>query len=73
MNEKELEALLEPCPVFLATGNTYPHRETLQSWGWFWDQHRKAWVCEGERDATDMRVRAIKALPGVEVSIEEAR
>lgn len=55
---------------FIATGNTYRHREELCSLAWHWDQARGAWVNENEDTADDMCIAAVIALPGVKVTCE---
>ena len=42
-----------------ATGRTYPIREDLQSWGFFWNQQLGAWVREGA-DENDVGFFQIK-------------
>ena len=57
---------------YVATGDTYPHRDELTSWGWHWNASRKAWVEESGSDPDDICIEAIRHLPGVVVT-EEAR
>ena len=63
-----------------ATGNTYPYREDLQSWGFLWRPNEKAWIREG-CDSEDARLFNLFARgnnteglpakwPGVFISVE---
>ena len=45
----------------IATGQTYPVREDLQSWGFFWRESDKAWVREGA-DEHDTEFFQLKVL-----------
>jgi hypothetical protein len=56
---------------FVATGDTYPHRETLTSWAWHWDPDRKAWIEDNGSEEDELCIVAIKNLPGVTVTVEE--
>ena len=65
-----------------ATGNTYPVKDDLQSWAFFWKPEEKAWVrecCDGdmERRLFENKVKGKAGLinwPGVVLTfIEEPR
>lgn len=64
------ENLMGTPPRYVATGNTYPHRETFISWGWHWDQDRRAWIEDNGTAAGEPGILAIKDLPGVTVTSE---
>lgn len=53
--------------TFIATGETYNHRETLASWAWHWDKIRSAWIEDNHSQPDDRCILAIKELPGVRV------
>lgn len=55
---------------YVATGNTYPHREIFTSWAWHWDPKRRAWIEDNGSYVSDLAVRVIKDLPGVVVTEE---
>ena len=56
---------------FVATGDTYPHRETFTGWAWHWDVKRRAWIEDNGSNADDPCILAIKDLPGVHVAEED--
>ncbi len=56
---------------FVATGDTYPHRELFTSWAWHWDADRRAWIEDNGSFIGDIGVQVIKDLPGVTVAIED--
>ncbi len=56
---------------YVATGDTYPHRETFTSWAWHWNPERKAWIEDNGCEPDDFCIQAIKKLPGVHVRREE--
>lgn len=56
---------------FVATGNTYPHRELFTSWAWHWDVLRRAWIENNGSFIGDIGVQVIMDLPGVDVSVED--
>lgn len=56
---------------YVATGNTYPHREYLTSWGWYYDSNRRAWIEENGSDSDEPCIEMIRAIPGVTVTSEE--
>ena len=37
---------LTDCYPVIATGNTYPVREDMQNWAFFWDVEKRAWINE---------------------------
>lgn len=53
--------------IFIATGDTYPHRELFQSWAWHWDGKRGAWVEDNLSKRNDLCIMVIRDLPGVSV------
>jgi hypothetical protein len=55
---------------FVATGNTYPHRETLASWAWHWNAGKKAWINENEVSADNPCIAAIADIPDITVTCE---
>ncbi len=55
---------------FVATGDTYPHREVFTSCAWHWNPERKAWIEDNGSDESDIVIQAIMDLPGVKVAIE---
>ena len=56
---------------FVATGDTYPHRELFTSWAWHWDQGLRAWIEDNGSYISDIGVQVIKDLPGVIVKEED--
>ncbi len=56
---------------FVATGNTYPHREEFASCAWHWDAERRAWIEDNGSDESDLVIQAIMDLPGVDVAVED--
>ena len=67
-NALDAAALLgTPRLRFVATGNTYAHRETLTSWGWYWNAKRRTWINENETSADELCIAIIRDLPGVTV------
>lgn len=61
---------LEQRRRYVATGNTYPHREKLASWAWHWVPERKAWIEDNGSESDDWCIRVIRDLPGVTVRDE---
>lgn len=55
---------------FIASGNTYPHRTRLTSWGWHWDDVRKVWMEDNGSSPDELCIQAIKKLIGV-IVVEE--
>lgn len=51
--------------IYVATGNTYQHRELLTSWAWHWDQSRKAWVEDNGSDDDEPCITEIQSLDGI--------
>ena len=68
MSELGFEDLMMPTITFAARGNTYVHKDELQSWGWFWCQKNRCWLYEGGVSEDDLCVKAIKKLNGVRVT-----
>ncbi len=68
--DEEYEALMGKPMRHVATGNTYPYRETFVSWAWHWDADRRAWIEDNGTDADEPGILAIKDLPGVKVVAE---
>lgn len=60
----------KPLLRFIAKGNTYPHRNILSSWAWYWDEERCVWVNENEVSGDDCCIQIIANLPGIEVTCE---
>jgi len=59
---------------FIATGNTYPHRERFMSWGWYWVASRGAWETDpGAWEDDDGPIKWANSLPGVTVRKERVR
>ncbi len=56
---------------FVATGDTYSHRELFTSWAWHWDADRRAWIEDNGSFISDIGVQVIMDLPGVEVAVED--
>lgn len=56
---------------YVATGNTYPHRELFASWAWHWDTKRRAWIEDNGTTEDERGIVVIKDLPGVVVRVEE--
>ena len=64
----EADDLLDSRPTsWVAYGNTYPHRETLTSWAWYWDAEHRCWRADHITDEDDPCLLAIQDLPGVTV------
>lgn len=63
LDDLDFETLREPTPVWLASGNTFPHKEGFTSWGWHWDGYY--WRIEAE--ANDPSLLWAERLPGVVV------
>ena len=55
---------------YIATGNTYPHRETFRNCAWHWDDVRIAWVEDNGSEPDELCIRVISDLPGVKVVVE---
>lgn len=55
---------------FVATGDTYPHRELFTSWAWHWNADRRAWIEDNNSGIMEDCIQIFKDLPGVTV-IEE--
>ena len=55
---------------YVATGHTYPYRETFTSWAWHWDARRRAWIEDNGSEPDELCIQAIKKLPGVTVVAE---
>ncbi|KKN57169.1 hypothetical protein LCGC14_0564970 [marine sediment metagenome] len=62
--------LLHENAVYVATGNTYPHRELFQSWAWYWDASRKAWIEDNGSLPDEVCIGVFRDIPGVIVSID---
>jgi len=58
-------------PRYVATGDTYQHREEFTSWGWHWDSKRRVWIEDNGSDPDEICILAIRNLPGVVVTEEE--
>lgn len=56
---------------FVATGDTYQHREFFISWAWHWDAERKAWIEDNGSFIMEECIQIFKDLPGVVVTEEE--
>ena len=56
---------------YVATGDTYPHRDTFESWAWHWDAGRRAWIEENNSDEDELCIVVIRRLPGVVVAVED--
>ena len=68
----DIDAILNAkCLRYVATGDTYPHREEFISWGWHWDAARGAWVEDNGSDPWELTIRWAKGLPGVTVTEEQ--
>lgn len=61
------EDLLAPRRRYVATGNTYPHRDEFTSWAWHWDANRRAWIEDNGSEPDELCILVIKDLPGVTV------
>lgn len=70
IHDPSYEDLMVPSLRFIASGNTYAHREELRSWAWHWDQGRRVWLNENETSPDCLAIKAIAALPGVQVLCE---
>ena len=55
---------------YVATGDTYPHRETFTSWAWHWDPARKAWIEDNGSPADWPGILMARDLPGVTIAEE---
>lgn len=64
------EPLLGKRKRYVATGNTYPHRERFRSFAWHWDPDRKAWIEDNGSEPDDISILWAKDLPGVTVTEE---
>ena len=56
---------------YVVTGDTYPHREKLASWGFHWEPGRAAWVEDNGLEPDHLYIRAARGTPGL-VVIQEA-
>lgn len=56
---------------YVATGDTYSHREFFTSWAWHWDAKRRAWIEDNGSEEDEPCILVIKDLPGVSVVVEE--
>jgi len=71
MEPLDADALLSCRHItFIATGDTYPHREEFISWGWHWDARRGAWIEDNGSERDEPCIAAIRDLPGVVVREE---
>ena len=52
---------------WVATGDTYPHRETFHSWGWYWEPDHVRWRADHIDGPGDPCLQAIRDIPGVRV------
>lgn len=59
MKELTYDELMKPPRVFIATGNTYKHREDLKSLGWLWDPEKKYWIIKTEDSLESFCIKAI--------------
>lgn len=51
--------------IVVATGNTYPIKEDLSSWAFFWNAQRKVWIREGVDDDDKRLFSAfVSGIPG---------
>ena len=64
------EEMMAPGVRYVATGDTYPHRELFTGWAWHWDAERRAWIEDNHREPDWPGLQVIRDLPGVTV-IEE--
>ncbi len=55
---------------YVATGQTYQHRETFAECAWHWDAERRAWIEDNGSEEQELCIQVIKDLPGVRVAIE---
>ena len=60
----------KPLLRFVAKGNTYRHREYIQSHAWWWDPAIKCWVNDSETTEDCFCIRQIANIPGVDVTCE---
>lgn len=70
VTEPLFEDLDQPLLRFTARGRTYPRRETLRSWAWYWNEDRQLWVNENEVSEDSPSIEVIACLPGIEVVCE---
>jgi hypothetical protein len=56
---------------YVATGDTYPHREKFTSWAWHWDSERRAWIEDNNSEPDWPGITMAYALPGVNIVVEE--
>ena len=71
--DKELSSIAVPAFAemrYVASGNTYPHRETFISWVWHWNPERRSWIEDNGSRPDEPCIRVIRDLPGVTV-VEE--
>lgn len=67
--EVDIDSILKPSKVYAVKGPiAFHNRELLQSWGWYWSEIRRSWICEGESDKNGPRITAIEKL---EIAIKE--
>lgn len=57
---------------YVATGNTYPHRELFTNWAWHWNAERRSWIEDNGSSVSDPCIKVIMNLPGVDVAVEGA-
>jgi hypothetical protein len=55
---------------FVASGDTYMHRNELTSWGWHYDPERRVWIEDNGSEPDDICILAIRDLPGIVVTEE---
>ena len=58
--------------AFIATGNTYPLREDLQSFGWHWNARKRQWEYDGGPLEDDLCVVRFLDEPCIHVQFQES-
>jgi len=56
--------------IYIAKGDTYPHREAFTSWAWHWDCKRRAWIEDNGSEKDEPCIQFAMGLPSVVVTIE---
>ena len=64
------EELMSRNVRYVATGDTYPHRELFVSWAWHWDPDRRVWIEDNHREPDYPGIQIFRDLPGVTVTEE---
>lgn len=60
-------------PIYIAFGETFPHRFILSSFGWEWNETLNAWVKYNCKDEYSDCIQVVRSLPGVYVRFNKIK